>query len=162
MDMSTTFSRLTGDMTFAVGGPVLAVNDVNVRAAPIDFRLIRVFNGKPFPLPWNGQLTGYVRGSGGPVNRFRIEDTKFTFNDANVPGAVSRLSARGMLDIFAPAFTVFHGFDLNVETLDLRTMQALSPAFLALKGTVSGTTRLDSLWLDVRFSDADLVHHDAR
>jgi translocation and assembly module TamB len=161
MDMSTTFSRLTGDMTFAVGGPVLAVNDVNVRAAPIDFRLIRIFNGKPFPLPWNGQLTGYVRGAGGPVNRFRIDDTKLTFNDANVPGAVTRLAARGTLDIFAPAFTVFHGFDVNVETLDLRTMQALSPAFLALKGTVSGTTRLDSLWLDVRFSNADLVHHDA-
>jgi hypothetical protein len=161
MDMSTTFSRLTGDMTFAVGGPVLAVNDVNVRALPIDFRLIRVFNGKPFPLPWNGQLTGYVRGAGGPVNRFRIDDTKLTFNDANVPGAVTRLAARGTLDIFTPAFTVFHGFDVNVETLDLRTMQALSPAFLALKGTVSGTTRLDSLWLDVRFSNADLVHHDA-
>ncbi|HEX6575079.1 MAG TPA: translocation/assembly module TamB domain-containing protein [Gemmatimonadaceae bacterium] len=161
MDVSTTFSRLLGNMTFAVGGPVLAVNDVNLRASPIDFRLIRVFNGKPFPLPWNGQLTGNVRGPGGPVNRFRIDDTKFTFNDANVPGAVTRLTARGTLDIFAPAFTVFHGFDVNVETLDLRTMQALSPAFLALKGTVSGTTRLDSLWLDVRFSNADLVHHDA-
>jgi hypothetical protein len=161
MDVRTTSSRLTGDMTYGVGGPMLVLKDVNLRASPLDFKLIRVFNGKPFPLPWNGQLTGYIRASGGPLDRFRIEDTKFTFADANVPGAISRFSARGGVDIFQPAFTVFHALDVNLETLDLRTMQALSPAFLALKGTVSGTTRLDSLWLDVRFSGADLVHHDA-
>jgi translocation and assembly module TamB len=160
MDVRTTASHLTGDMTYGVGGPMLVLKDVNLRGAPLDFKLIRVFNGKPFPLPWNGQLTGYVRASGGPLNRFKIEDTKFTFDDANVRGAESRGSARGVVDIYQPAFTVFHGVDVNIETLDLRTMQALSPAFLQLKGTVSGTTRLDSLWLDVRFSGADLVHHD--
>src|SRR4029079_10866318 len=133
---------------------------VNMRADPLDFKLIRVFNGKPFPLPWNGALTGTIRASGGPLNRFKIEDTRFSFADANVPGAITRGSAKGVVDIFQPAFTVFHGFDVNLETLDLRTMQALSPAFLLLKGTVSGSTRLDSLWLDVRFSNADLVHHD--
>ena len=160
MDIRSTSSHLTGDMTYGVGGPILVLKDVNLQASPLDFRLIRVFNGKPFPLPWNGQLTGYVRGPGGPLTRFRIADTKFTFADANVRGATSRFSARGDVDIYQPAFTVFHGLDVNLETLDLRTMQALSPAFLALKGTVSGSTRLDSLWLDVRFSGADLVHHD--
>ena len=160
MDVRTTSSRLTGNMTYGVGGPMLVLKDVNLRGAPLDFRLIRAFNGKPFPVPWNGQLTGYVRGAGGPLNRFRIDETKFTFADANVPGAVSRASARGTLDIYQPAFTVFHGLDVDIETLDLRTPQALSPAFLLLKGTVSGKTRLDSLWLDVRFSGADLVHHD--
>ena len=160
MDVRTTGSRLIGDMTYGVGGPVLILKDVNVRAEPLDFKLIRQFNGKPFPVPWNGQLVGTLRASGGPVNHFRIDQTNFTFNDANVPGAVSRASARGEVDILQPAFTVFHGLDVNIETLDLRTMQALSPAFLALKGTVSGTTRLDDLWLDVRFSRADLVHHD--
>jgi translocation and assembly module TamB len=160
MDIRTTDSHLTGDMTYGVGGPVLVLKDVNLRADPLDFKLIRVFNGKPFPLPWNGQITGFARGPGGPVNHFIASDIAFTFADANVPGAISRGSAHGELDILAPAFTVFHGFDVNLETLDLRTMQALSPAFLALKGTVSGSTRLDDLWLDVRFSDADLVHHD--
>jgi translocation and assembly module TamB len=160
MDVRTTSSRLIGDMTYGVGGPVLILKDVNLRGAPLDFRLIRVFNGKPFPVPWNGQLTGYLRGPGGPVNRFRVSEMNFTFADANVPGAVSRASATGELDILRPAFTVFRGLDVNIETLDLRTLQALSPAFLALKGTVSGSTTLDDLWLDVRFSDADLVHHD--
>ena len=160
MDVRTTQSRLTGDMTYAVGGPMLVVKDVRIIGAPLDFALIRVFNGKPFPYPWRGQLTGYLRGSGGPLNRFRVNETKFTFSDANVPGAVSRASAEGVLDIFQPAFTVFHGFGLNIETLDLRTLQYVNPMFPLLKGTVSGTTRLDSLWLDVRFSQADITHHD--
>ncbi|MDO8501278.1 MAG: translocation/assembly module TamB [Gemmatimonadaceae bacterium] len=160
MDVRTTQSRLTGDMTYGVGGPMLVLKDVSLVGAPLDFTLIRIFNGKPFPYPWRGQLTGYVHASGGPLNRFKVDETKFTFSDANVPGAISRGSARGELDIFQPAFTVFHGFDVNIETLDLRTLQYLNPLFPALKGTVSGTTRLDSLWLDVRFSQADLVHHD--
>lgn len=160
MDVRTTSSRLIGDMTYGVGDPMLVLKDVNMRADPLDFKLIRVFNGKPFPLPWNGALTGTIRATGGPLDRFKIDDTRFTFADANVPGAITRGSASGVVDIFQPAFTVFHGFDVNLETLDLRTMQALSPAFLTLKGTVSGSTRLDSLWLDVRFSNADLVHHD--
>ncbi len=50
--------------------------------------------------------------------------------------------------------------DVSLETLDLRTLRYLNPQFLELRGTVSGTTRLDSSWLDVRFSNADIVHHD--
>ncbi|MEO5587981.1 MAG: translocation/assembly module TamB domain-containing protein [Gemmatimonadaceae bacterium] len=160
MDVRTTASHLVGDMTYGVGGAVLALKDVSVTASPLDFKLIRVFNGKEFPLPWNGQLTGFVRARGGPVNRFRVDEMNFRFADANVPGATSRASGRGELNILFPALTVFHGFDVNIETLDLRTMQALSPAFLELNGTISGTTRLDDLWLDVRFANADLVHHD--
>ena len=160
MDVRTTQSRLVGDMTYGVGGPVLVLKDVELRAAPLDFALIRVFNGEPLPLPWKGQLAGTVRASGGPINRFRVDEARFTFNDGNVPGAVSRLAARGVLDIYTPALTVFHGVDVEIETLDLRTLRYLSPAFLELQGTVSGTTRLDSLWLDVRFSDADITHHD--
>ena len=160
MDVRTTRSHLTGDMTYAVGGPVLVLKDVRIEAAPLDFDLIKQFNGKPFPYPWRGQLTGYLRAAGGPLTRFKVDDTKFTFNDANVPGAVARGSARGVLDILYPAFTVFHGFAVNIETLDFRTMQFLNPLFPELKGTISGTTVLDSSWLDVRFSNADIVHHD--
>lgn len=161
MDIRTTQSRLTGNMTYAVGGPLLVLKDVNVAAAPLNFSLIEVFNGKPLPYPWRGQLTGFLRASGGPLNRFNVDETRFTFADANVPGAISRGSARGQLDIFQPAFTVFRGFDVNLESLDLRTLQFLNAAFPLLKGTISGTTRLDSLWLDVRFSQADITHRDA-
>ena len=160
MDVRSTRSRLRGSMTYAVGGPVLAVKDVSVEAAPLNFDLLRALNGKKFPYDWQGDITGTVRGVGGPLNRFRVDDSHFTFADAHVPGAISRGSARGGLDILYPAFTTFRGLDINIETLDLRTLQYLNPEFLELRGTVSGTARLDSSWLDVRFSNADIVHHD--
>ncbi|HEX2781266.1 MAG TPA: translocation/assembly module TamB domain-containing protein, partial [Gemmatimonadaceae bacterium] len=82
------------------------------------------------------------------------------FRDAHVPGAETRATAKGELDILYPAFTVFHGLDVNVASGDLRTIQYLYPNFPRLKGTISGTARLDSSWLDVRFSDGDLYWRD--
>jgi hypothetical protein len=160
MDVSTTRSRLLGSMTYGVGGPVLAVKDVNIEAAPLNFDLLRALNGKKFPYDWQGNITGRVRAAGGPLNRFRVDESRFTFADANVPGAITRGSARGELDILYPAFTAFHGLDVQIETLDLRTLRYLNPQFLELQGTISGTARLDSSWLDLRFSNADIVHHD--
>jgi hypothetical protein len=160
MDVRSTRSRLIGDMTYAVGGPVLAVKGVRIQAAPLNFDLLRALNGKEFSYDWQGDFTGTVRAAGGPLNRFRVDESRFTFADANVRGAVTRGSARGELNILYPAFTAFHGLDVNIETLDLRTLRYLNPEFLELAGTVSGTARLDSSWLDVRFSNADLVHHD--
>lgn len=160
MDVRTTHSRLLGAMTYGVGGPVLQLKDVNLQASPVDFRLIRQFNGAPFPVDWAGTLEGRVRASGGPLHRFVVDEANVVFRDAHVPGAVSRLSGRGMLDIFDPALTAFRGFHVNAERVDLRTPQHLFPSFPALRGTVAGTATLDSVWTDVRFTDGDLVHRD--
>lgn len=160
MDVRTTRSRLKGKMTFGVGAPVLIVKDLAVEAAPVNFDLIRALNGKPFPYDWQGNLTGTLRARGGPVNRFHVDDARLTFDDANVPGAVTRATARGDLDILFPAFTTFRGFDVDVAQLDLRTLVYLNPNFPRVTGIVSGKATLDSLWLDVRFRDADLTHRD--
>ena len=160
MDVRTTRSRLKGDMTFGVGGPVLIVKDLAMEAAPMNFDLIRALNGKPFPYDWQGDLTGTVHARGGPVNRFHVDDAKVTFADANVPGAVTRATAKGDLDILFPAFTTFRGFDVDVAQLDLRTLVYLNKNFPRVTGIVSGTATLDSVWLDVRFRDADLTHRD--
>jgi translocation and assembly module TamB len=160
MDLRTTRSRLRGNMTFGVGGPVLIVKDLALQAEPVNFDLLRTLAGGPFPYDWQGNLTGTVRARGGPVNRFRIDDARITFDDANVPGAITRATARGELDILFPAFTVFRGLDVDVAQLDLRTIQFLNPSFPRFNGTVSGTATLDSAWLDVRFSNADLTHRD--
>ncbi len=160
MDVRTTGSRLLGDMTFAVGGPVLALKNVDLQAAPVDFDLLRTFNGKDFPYDWQGKITGTVKASGGPLDRFRVEQSFLTFADANVPGAVTRATGQGELDILFPAFTAFHGFDVDVDQLDLRTLQYLNPLFPRVKGVVSGTATLDSSWLDVRVRNADLNHRD--
>ena len=160
MDVRTTGSHLLGRMTFAVGGPVLAVKDVDMQAVPVDFDLLRTFNGKEFPYDWQGKITGNVRASGGPLNRFRVEQSSLTFADANVPGAITSATGQGELDILFPAFTAFRNFNVDVDELDLRTLQYLNPLFPRVKGVVRGTATLDSSWLDVRFRNADLRHHD--
>jgi autotransporter translocation and assembly factor TamB len=160
MDVRTTGSRLLGNMTFETGGSVLAVKNVDLEAMPVDFDLLRTLNGKEFPYDWQGKITGHVRAPGGPLNRFEVQRSSLIFEDAHVPGAVSELAGEGELDILFPAFTAFHGFNVDVATLDLRTFQYLNPLFPRIKGTVSGTATLDSSWLDVRFRNADLLHHD--
>ncbi|MBX9928058.1 MAG: translocation/assembly module TamB [Gemmatimonadaceae bacterium] len=160
MDVRSMRSRILGQMTFAVGGPVLHVDDVRAEMAPVNFELLERLNGKRFPYPWRGDLTGTVRATGGPVNRWTLDEARFTFSDANVPGAITRGVARGGLDILFPAFTVFRGLALDIAQLDLRTPQFLNPNFPRVNGLVRGTTVLDSSWLDVRYSQADLTHHD--
>ncbi|HEY4216380.1 MAG TPA: translocation/assembly module TamB domain-containing protein [Gemmatimonadaceae bacterium] len=160
MDVHSTKSHVTGDMTFGTGAPLLLVQNVNLRADPVDFDLLRTLAGKPFPEDWQGKLTGTVKARGGPLTNFYVDDARGEFDDAHVRGAVSRFSGHGELDILDPAFTEFHHFYANVPALDLRTIEYLFPAFPRLGGFVSGTATLDSSWLDVRFSDARLAHQD--
>lgn len=160
MDVRTTGSRLMGQMTFETGGPILVVKNVDLEAMPVDFDLLRTFNGKEFPYDWQGRFTGHVTAPGGPLNRFRVDQSSLIFEDAHVPGAITEIAGEGELDILYPAFTTFRNFNVDVATLDLRTLQYLNPLFPKLKGTVSGTATLDSSWLDVRFRNADLLHHD--
>ena len=160
MDVRSRFSRIRGAMTFAVGGPVLVLKDVAASADPVDFRLLRHINQKPFPYPWAGTITGRIVGRGGPVNRWKVDSARFVFRDANVPDAITSGSGRGELDILFPAYTAFRGFAVNVERLDLRTLQFLNPAFPRVNGYVQGSATLDSSWLDVRFRDAQLAHFD--
>ena len=160
MDVQSTGSHLIGEMTFAVGGPVLAVKDVRLSAQPVDFDLLRTLNGKDFPVDWRGQLYGSVRARGGPLNRFVVDEGEAIFRDAHVRGAVSRVGGSGELDILRPAFTSFHGFDVNASSVDLRSIQFLFPNFPRLGGTLSGKATLDSSWLDVRFANADAVHRN--
>jgi translocation and assembly module TamB len=160
MDVRAAKSRLIGDWTFGVGGPVLVVKDVNLRAEPVDFDLFRTLAGGPFPVDWQGTLTGDVRGRGGRLDRFMVDEANITFRDKHVPGAVTRATANGGLNILDPAFTKFLGFAVDIERLDLRTPQFLFADFPRLRGTISGTAVLDSSWMDVRFSEADVTLRD--
>lgn len=158
MDVRTTASRLRGDLTFGVGGPLLILKDVDLLAQPLDFRLIETFTGEPLPLPWRGTLEGRLIARGGPLDRFVVDSAEIVFTDENVPGAGAAGRARGALDISEPAFTVFHGLAVHLDRLDLRTLQFLNPAFPRLNGIIAGRATLDSSWLDVRFRDADITH----
>jgi translocation and assembly module TamB len=160
MDVRSTRSRLQGAMTFVVGNEVLEVRNVDLRASPVNFDLFRTLAGEPFPVDWQGDLFGHVRGPGGPLTNFVVAESDLTWRDSHVAGAVSRFSGRGELDILDPALTEFHGFDVNVASLDLRSIQFLFPEFPRLGGTVAGVATLDSSWLDVRFSNANVTHRN--
>ncbi|MDE3214851.1 MAG: translocation/assembly module TamB domain-containing protein [Gemmatimonadota bacterium] len=156
LDVRSERSHLVGAMTFAVGAPVLGVRDVNLRAEPVNFDLLRTLNGKPLPVDWQGDLRGTVVARGGPLTHFVVDTSHLTFRDAHVKGAVSTMTGRGELDILEPAFTAFHHFNVASSGIDLRTIQYLYPNFPRLVGTASGAATLDSSWLDVRFSNADV------
>jgi translocation and assembly module TamB len=160
MDVTSTRSRVMGAMTFVVGGPVLVVKDVDLRGAPVNFDLVRTFAGEPLPVDWQGNLYGIVRGPGGPLTHFVVDSSHVTFRDAHVVGAISQGSGRGGLNILDPELTEFHNFQVNVGNLDLRSIQHLFPAFPRIGGTISGVAALDSSWLDVRFSRADITHRN--
>jgi translocation and assembly module TamB len=160
MDVKSEGSRLRGAMTYGVGGPVLEVRDVALSLEPADFKLLETLNGVPFPYPWRGAITGTVQASGGPVTNFMVEKADLAFTDRNVPGATAKGVGRGEVDILFPGFMKFHAFKIDLDHFDLRTGQFLNPLFPRLNGFVSGTATLDSMWMDVRLSDADLVHRD--
>ncbi len=160
MDVRSTGSLVRGNMTFGVGGPVLVVKDVRLDASPLDFDFLRTLNGKPFPVDWRGQLYGAVRGRGGPVNHFVVDDAQVRWRDTHVRGAESHFGGKGELDILVPAVTAFHDFHANVQSLDLRSIEYLFPSFPHLRGTIAGTATLDSSWLDLRFANADILHRD--
>jgi translocation and assembly module TamB len=126
----------------------------------VNFDLLRTLAGGPFSTDWQGDLIGYARGPGGRLTNFVVDESNIAWRDTHVRGAVSRFSGRGELDILYPAFTKFHGFDVNVASLDLRSILYLFPDFLRLGGTIAGTATLDSSWLDVRFSKADVTHRN--
>lgn len=160
MDVRAHDSRIRGRMTWVVGGPAVLLRDVDLEGVPLDFKLIERFTQAPLPYPFAGQIAGRLRASGGPLDRFVIEDVTMRWMDGNVPGAETRGRGQGVLDILDPANTIFRAFDLALGQLDLRTLQFLNPDFPKLNGFIAGTARLDSSWMDLRFSNADIVHRD--
>jgi hypothetical protein len=160
IDVRTYDSHLTGRVVVDPMGPILSLRDLAMQAAPLDFALLRSVNGGPFPYNWRGSFTGTVVGPGGRLDRFNVTRADLVFRDANVPGATASALGSGMLDITDPGLARFRGFRLDVRHLDLRTPRAVIPDFAELDGSVFGTVTLDSVWTDVRFSSADLVHRD--
>jgi len=156
MDARSLKSRLRGTMTWGVGGFVTRLTNVNLDLEPAHTDLLRWFNGEPFPYDWRGAVRGTVRARGGYVTDWTLDDARVTFADEHVPGAISRAQAKGRLDIFQPAEAILKGVDLRIEQLDFRTPRYVNPLFAELNGFARGTVRLDSLWYDARFSQADV------
>jgi translocation and assembly module TamB len=160
MDARALRSRLRGRMTFGVGDTLLRITDVGVDLSPVHTDLLRWMNGEPFPYDWRGALTGRVDAAGGRVDRFRLDRAVFSYADEHVPGAITRGTLAGELDVYEPALAVFRAAELRLDQFDLRTPRHVNPLFPEVNGLVSGSLVLDSVWTDVRFSRARLQHRD--
>ncbi len=156
MDARSLHSRIRGDMTWGVGGPVVRLTGVRLNLQPAHTDLLRWMNGEPFPYDWRGALTGSVLAKGGYVTDWRLDEARLAFADEHVPGAISRATATGVLNIYTPAEAILRGLDLSIDTLDFRTPRFVNPLFAELDGFARGRVRLDSLWYDAEFSDADI------
>ena len=156
MDAQSLRSRITGNMTWGVGGFVTRLTDVDLDLQPAHTDLLRWFNGEPFPYDWRGRVTGRVRARGGYVTDWQLDRADVAFADEHVPGAVSRGQATGRIDLFAPAEAILKGVDLEIGYLDFRTPRHVNPLFAELNGFARGRVRLDSLWYDAWFSKADI------
>lgn len=158
IDVQSVKSRIKGNMTFGTGEQILALKNVDVDLAPVNFKLIEQFSGGPLSLPWAGDLNGHVTAKGGPLTRFYVDSTAIAFSDANVPGVVNRFSGHGLLDINRPLYTTFYDFSAQIYHFDLRTAQKLDTLFPPLKGSFYGSAQLDSLWTDLRLRDANVFY----
>ena len=161
LDLTTTNSHLKGNITFAIGWPVLVVKDVALQLQPADFDLLRTFNGGSFPVDFQGAFTGRLWAAGGRVDLWKVDSADLTYHDRHNDGAASHLRLSGNVDLLFPARTVFRGFDVTLNPLDLRTITAIFPSFPRLRGLISGHATLDSVWTDVRFLHADITHSDS-
>jgi translocation and assembly module TamB len=156
MDAQSLQSRIRGTMTWGVGGVVTRLTNLNLDLEPAHTDLLRWFNGGAFPYDWQGAVRGKVVARGGYVNDWRLDEARVSYTDAHVPGAVSRGRASGVLNILQPAETRFKGLDLVLEQLDFRTPRFVNPFFPEINGIARGRLRLDALWYDARFANADI------
>ena len=156
MDARSLRSRIRGNMTWGVGGFVTRLTDVDLDLEPAHTDLLKWFNGEPFPYDWKGDVRGKVIARGGFVTDWKLDEARVSFADEHVRGAVSRARATGMLNIFQPAEAILKGVDLQIDYLDFRTPRYVNPIFAELNGFARGRVRLDSLWYDARFRDADV------
>lgn len=152
-------SDLRGALIADVGEDV-AIRDLDIQAAPLDFRLLHgVFGDSMPPAPWDGRVRGRLRTSGGPLSRWRLDPTTLEFEDRRVGAARSRLTVSGLLDLEAEE-TRLLPLDVRVDSLDVRTAGGVTDVADSLRGYLAGRVRLDGPISDLRFSELDLVHVD--
>jgi translocation and assembly module TamB len=157
--IEATESRVSGRLV-ALIGEAIEVRNLDATAAPLDLRLVReLFGDSSPPPPWDGALRGRLRAPGGPLDRFEIAPSTLEFEDRRVAGALSRFTIGGTLDLLADE-TTLRPLDVTIDSLDVRTVGAVTDVADSLRGFLSGRVRLDGALSDIAFTDLDLVHVD--
>lgn len=157
--IEATHSLVSGRLVADIG-EILAIRDLDATAAPLDLRLVReLFGDSSPPPPWDGALRGRVRAPGGPLNRFELSPSTLEFEDRRIGGALSRVTIGGTLDLLEEG-TMLNPLDVRVDSLDIRTVGAVTEVADSLRGFLAGRVRLQGALSDIAFTDLELVHTD--
>ena len=76
LDAQTENSNVSGRLVADVGATI-AIRDLEISAAPLDFALVHeLFGADVPPAPWDGLLRGRLRATGGALDRWRIDPVR--------------------------------------------------------------------------------------
>lgn len=150
--------RLTTDVEHATG--TLEIRDVDVAAAPLDLVLVReLFGDSTPPPPFDGRLRGRLLARGGPLHRWQLDSSTLVYEDRRLDGAESRFTIAGTLDLLATDTRVLP-LTVRIDSMDVRTVGAITDIADSLRGFLRGRVRLDGPVSNITFGELDLVHED--
>lgn len=150
-DLRTGGSRLTGGVTFGVGQPLLRITDVALTLDPLGTKEVENFLGFPLPLGLTGAFKGTVRASGGPFDKFVLDQAQATYTDTRAPRTAVPLRATGTFDLTTPGKTGFTKLVVEAPRLEAPFIAALAPKAGLPRGVAAFSATLDakgdSLWV---------------
>ena len=130
LDVRSGTSHITGGIDVVLTPAQLLLQRVDLAFVPLESTLLRRLSYDALPKEIRGTFTGrLVARDGGPLTAFKMDRFDMRFADALVAGgAVSSVRLRGMVALGASPRA--SGMTLDEARLDLRSVQALSPALL--------------------------------
>lgn len=138
------------------------VRDLDITLAPLDLELVRdVFGDTILEPAWQGAIDGRVTGRGGLLDNLVIDSIAARYTDARPAsrGAISRLSAHGVVDAAGPV-TRLVPMEIRLDSVDVRTLGAIARAADSLHGALTGRVTLEGPTANLEFSDLRVRHVD--
>jgi hypothetical protein len=153
---------VVGDAGSRVSGRLVAITDIyqglgfrrlGLNLANLDLDVVRPYLDS---IPFYGKITGRLSADG--FFKAMTVSLDWSFTDAKVAGAQSRLALDGLLHLGGAEGMVFEGARLSETDVDLRTVRLVSPAVI-LEGRLSLNGSLNGPWKNVVF-DGTAEHRD--
>ncbi|MGH7504021.1 MAG: translocation/assembly module TamB domain-containing protein, partial [Longimicrobiales bacterium] len=137
LSLRTGGSSISGAATFRIGGEGPAeLRTADLRLDPLQMSLIETIAG---PLPYEGRLTGTVRGSDGVIDFEGVA----ALRPAEMPADSFTAALRGQLAMTADGVRLL-GAEADLRAVPLSSLRAFVPA-LPLAGTLDGTIVLEAM-----------------